>query len=64
MSVNKMIGIMFAVLVFSAIVPEIAQTINATDGNFSGASLVLYGLIILVTIIVFIKSMIGHAKDK
>ena len=63
MSFNKMISILFGILIFVAIIPTIATSVVG-GLNLTGASLVMVGLIPLVVVIVFIKSLIGGKKDR
>lgn len=57
MSTDKMIEILFGVLIFTALIPTIAVAVIG-GLNLSGASLVLVGLVPLVIVIVFIRSLI------
>jgi hypothetical protein len=57
MSTDKIIEILFGILVFTALIPTIATSV--TGGlNLSGAALTLVLLIPLVVVIVFLRSLI------
>lgn len=63
MGTDKMIDILFGVLIFTALIPTIAVAV--TGGlNLSGASLTLVALIPLVVVIVFVRSLIKKKKGR
>lgn len=55
---QKWIGILIEVLFFGAIIGTIANQITNAPENLTGASLVLYGLILILVVAGFIVSLV------
>lgn len=57
MAKMKIITVLVEVLVFTSVIGVIAQQVNNPDGNITGASLVMYGLITLFVVIGFVVAL-------
>lgn len=55
---TKMIKVLVEVVIFTSLIGVIAQQVNNPDGNITGASVIMYGLITLFVVIGFILTLL------
>jgi len=63
----NMVELVIEIVIFTALIGVIAGQVSNADGNITGASLVMYGLITLVIIagfIVYLTKKMGMKKGK
>jgi hypothetical protein len=55
---TKIVTVLVEVLIFSSVIGIIASQVANPDGNLTGASLVMYGLITLFVVIGFVIALL------